>query len=137
MASRFLLALVLAAALALVWRFGSRDRAPGTPSNPAMSPGARPGAGISVARPSTPAGTVLSPAEKAARVAQIRRDYDEIRAKTSADFAAAGTSYPGGLNAFLRQLALLEREKRRDFAAVLDPGELEDLEMKEIGRAHV
>src|SRR6185503_5624018 len=38
-------------------------------------------------------------------------------------------NFPGGLNAFLRQLALLEREKHEDFAALLDPRELEDLEM--------
>jgi hypothetical protein len=35
------------------------------------------------------------------------------------------------LNGFLRQLALLEREKRQDFAAVLNAQELEELEMRE------
>lgn len=74
---------------------------------------------------------VLSAAEKAARIAKIKRDYDEIRTKASADYTAAGASFPGGLNAFLRQLALLEREKRADFATVLTPRELEDLEMRE------
>ncbi|MDO8540003.1 MAG: hypothetical protein Q7S40_06130 [Opitutaceae bacterium] len=74
---------------------------------------------------------VLSAAEKAARVGKIKKDYDEIRNKTAADYSAAGSSFPGGLNAFLRQLALLEREKRADFAAVLSPEELEDLELRE------
>lgn len=73
----------------------------------------------------------LSAAEKAARVAKIKRDYDDIRAKAAADYTAAGASFPGGLNAFLRQLALLEREKRADFAAVLDAAELEELEYRE------
>ncbi len=73
----------------------------------------------------------LSPAEKTVRIAEIKRDYDDIRAKASMDYTTAGTSFPGGLNAFLRQLALLEREKRLDFAAVLTPRELEDLEFRE------
>jgi len=76
-----------------------------------------------------PAG--LSMAEKTARVERIKRDYEEIRAKAAADYSAAGANFPGGLNAFLRQLALLEREKRADFAAVLTPRELEDLELRE------
>jgi hypothetical protein len=73
---------------------------------------------------------VLS-ADKLERLAKIRRDYDEIRMKMSAEFAAAGDKYPGGLNAFLKQLALLEREMHADFAAALTPGELEDYEMAE------
>jgi hypothetical protein len=73
----------------------------------------------------------LSPNEKSARIDKIKRDYDEIRAKASADYTAAGAGFPGGLNAFLRQLALLEREMRADFAAVLSPAELEDLEYRE------
>lgn len=71
------------------------------------------------------------PADKAARLEKIRRDYDEIRAKMSADFTAAGDKFPGGLNAFLKQLALLEREMHADFAAALTPLELEDYEMSE------
>jgi hypothetical protein len=47
-------------------------------------------------------------------IARIESDYDEIRAKAAADYAAAGKAFPGGLNAFLRQLALLEREKGAD-----------------------
>jgi hypothetical protein len=76
-----------------------------------------------------PAG--LTAAEKAARIEQIKRDYDEVRARVAADYTAAGASFPGGLNAFLRQLALLEREKRADFATFLTPQELEDLEYRE------
>jgi hypothetical protein len=132
MVSRLLLALVLVTAVVLWWRSRSHppDAVPGR--KPSVEQG-RPGDPL-LSRPNSPAvgdGRPPSPEEKAARVAQIRRDYDDIRAKASAEFAAAGTNYPGGLNAFLRQLALLEREKRRDLAAVLEPGELEDLEMRE------
>jgi hypothetical protein len=74
---------------------------------------------------------VLPAEEKAARIEKIKRDYDEIRTKASTDYSTAGNAFPGGLNAFLRQLALLEREKRADFAAILTPRELEDLEMRE------
>lgn len=70
-------------------------------------------------------------AEKAARVETIKRDYDEMRAKLAADYAAAGTKFPGGLNGFLKQLALLEREKRKDYAAFLTARELEDVEYRE------
>ena len=75
--------------------------------------------------------TGLSASEKEARVEKIRRDYDEITSKFSADYAAAGASFPGGLNAFLRQLALLAREKHADLAALLTPRELEDVEMRD------
>ncbi len=75
-----------------------------------------------------PAG--LSP-EKRERLAQIRRDYEEMRAKMSQEYGAAGEKFPGGLNAFLRQLALLEREMHADFAKTLTPQELEDYEMAE------
>jgi len=64
-----------------------------------------------------------------ARVAAIKRDYDEMTARFAAEFSAAGDNFPGGLNAYLRQLALLEREKWRDLAAVLPPGELEKLQL--------
>lgn len=80
---------------------------------------------------SAPAASPLSPAEKAARVEKIKKDYEEIRTKAAADYSAAGPKFPGGLNAFLRQLALLEREKRADLAAMLSPRELEDLELRE------
>lgn len=83
--------------------------------------------------PAEAAGAEAGPlsAAKAARVAQIKQDYDEVRAKAAADYAAAGKDFPGGLNGFLRQLALLEREKRADYAGILTPRELEDLEIKE------
>ena len=70
-------------------------------------------------------------AEKTARVEKIRRDYEEVRIKLSADYRAAGEKFPGGLNAFMRQLALLEREMHADFGAVLTPEELEDYELRE------
>lgn len=73
----------------------------------------------------------LSVEEKNGRVEKIRRDYEEMRAKVSADYAAAGVAFPGGLNGFLRQLALLEREMRADIAQVLTVAELEDYEMRE------
>lgn len=69
--------------------------------------------------------------EKAERVEKIRRDYEEVRIKLSADYRTAGEKFPGGLNAFLRQLALLEREMHADFAVVLTPRELEDYELSE------
>lgn len=89
--------------------------------------------------PGTPAESATTPlrdpirlaAAKVARVEKILRDYDEVRAKVALEYAAAGKAFPGGLNGFLRQLALLEREKRADLAAVLTPAELEDLELRE------
>ncbi len=75
------------------------------------------------------AGATGSAAEKSARADKIRRDYDEITKKISADYATAGDTFPGGLSAYLRQLALLQREKHADLAALLTPRELEDLEM--------
>lgn len=82
-------------------------------------------------QPTPPIARALTAEEKAQRIAQIKRDYDEVRAKIAAEYSAAGKDFPGGLNAFLRQLALLEREKRLDFAAVLDAAELEALEYRE------
>jgi hypothetical protein len=75
--------------------------------------------------------TGLSVAEKNARIEKISRDYDDITAKISADYSAAGDKFPGGLNAFLRQLALLAREKHADLAAFLTPRELEDVELRD------
>ena len=72
----------------------------------------------------------LSP-DKWERIAKIRRDYDEIRVKMSADYSAVGDKFPGGLSAFLKQLALLEREMHADFARDLTPRELEDYELHE------
>ena len=73
----------------------------------------------------------LSSAEKNARIEKINRDYDEITGKISADYSAAGDKFPGGLSAFLRQLALLAREKHADLAAFLTPRELEDVELRD------
>jgi hypothetical protein len=73
----------------------------------------------------------LSAAEKSARLEKIRADYDEITAKISTDYGVAGDKFPGGVNAFLRQLALLAREKHADLAAFLTPRELEDVEMRD------
>ena len=68
---------------------------------------------------------------QAARLEKIRRDYEELRLQALHDYGAAGEAYPGGLYAFLRVLALLERERRSDLAAVLPPDELEALEWRE------
>ena len=96
---------------------------PGTVSQPGPPARARP--------PEAATTKALSVEEKQARIDKIKKDYDDIRARTSAEYSAAGAAFPGGLNAFLRQLALLEREKRTDLAAVLTPAELEDLELRE------
>jgi hypothetical protein len=130
------LALLMIGALVIWWRSArvERTRSVGrTPEKNAAvtAPAAHPIPEPKRARPPETANRPLSAAEKAARVEKIKRDYDEIRTKASADFSAAGTNFPGGLNAFLRQLALLEREKRADLAAVLSAAELEDLEMRE------
>jgi hypothetical protein len=81
--------------------------------------------------PGAAGSAALSVAEKNARVEKIKRDYEEIRGKASAEYSAAGANFPGGLNAFLHQLGLLEREKRADLAKILSPDELENLELRE------
>ncbi|MSU48843.1 MAG: hypothetical protein EXS37_07120 [Opitutus sp.] len=130
--STFAGTVLLAMLLGVGWRWSIRDRrtAPVAPvgrmDQPAPATGAR-----RARPPEPPVPPTLTAAEKAARIDQIKRDYDEICAKASADYGAAGAAFPGGLNAFLQQLALLEREKRADFANVLSPRELEDLEMRE------
>ncbi len=142
MSRRALTALAVVAAvaggLAYFWRHGpSRSDPPAFTTPPvARQPAKRnaPPPAVEVPRarpPEPPVARGLSAEEKAARIEKIKRDYDEIRTKASTDYSAAGASFPGGLNAFLRQLALLEREKRADFAAVLSPQELEELEMHE------
>ena len=129
---------VVAVGIAVYWRRPAaspgQQKPVAVPASSASAPtaAALPPPPISRARPpESPAPRGLSAEEKAARIEKIKRDYDEIRAKASADYTAAGASFPGGLNAFLRQLALLEREKRADFAVVLSPQELEELEMHE------
>jgi hypothetical protein len=103
----------------------------GKPEMAPMEPKVEPRLSIKRPPPPEPPAGPLSAAERAARIEKIKRDYEEIRAKASTDYSTAGAGFPGGLNAFLRQLALLEREKRSDFAAILPPQELEDLEMRE------
>ena len=123
-------ALLLVGGGVVVWRWPSETSAPRaiTTTNGPRPP---PRAVVPDLGPRDPAPTTLTPAEKTARVDRIRRDYDEVRTKAATDYAAAGLAFPGGLNAFLRQLALLERELHHDYAAVLAPRELEDLEMRE------
>lgn len=133
------LAVIVAAGAAVavwVWRtkHGAGASAP-PPGGPTATPepvrGGRTAATVpATVGPGAAAGGGLS-ADKVARIDKIRRDYDEIRTKMSADYGAAGDKFPGGVSAFLKQLALLEREMHADFATVLTPGELEDYEMSE------
>ena len=108
-------AVALLAALALVsvrvWR-STNTSAEST--SPASGPGQAPVAKVLPAAKAfkAPAGAEAAgglSADQAARIEKIRRDYEEIRTKMSADFSAAGDKFPGGLNAFLKQLALLEQ----------------------------
>ena len=94
-----------------------KSPAESTPARAAKAPLAK--------RPAPAPGTDPA-AAKAARIKAILRDYDDIQARMSADYGSAGQSFPGGLNAFLRELALLDREKRADLAKVMTPRELED-----------
>ena len=99
---------------------------------PRVERGETGGVGGSRPRPEEPpAPKELSADARTERVKKILRDYQEIQAKMSADYGAAGQSFPGGLSAFLRQLALLEREKRADLAKAMTPQELEDYEIRE------
>ncbi len=132
--------LVVAVLLVVAGRRSAREReaaadaaarAASTPGPVAKKTGATAARGSGPAANPNPVPAPPTAAEKAALIAKIKRDYDEIRLKASADYTAAGASFPGGLNAFLKQLALLEREKRADFARVLTPRELEDLELRE------
>lgn len=86
---------------------------------------------VAPAAPVPPAASGQLSAEKTARVDKIKRDYEELAVKLGEAFAADAVNFPGGMNAYLRQLVLLEREKRADYAAVLTPAELEDLEFRE------
>lgn len=134
-------AVFLFAVVCALWWWSARGRLEPAVARPALTKPATPSRPDAAAEgaaarrrarpPEPPAPRSVSAEEKAARIEKINRDYDEIRAKSSADFSAAGASFPGGLNAFLRQLALLEREKRADLAAVLSPPELEDFELRE------
>jgi hypothetical protein len=64
------------------------------------------------------------PKDKADAVQRIAEDYAEMTAKVNA--STGGIMLPEDKE----QLALLEREKRADLAAVLTPQELEDYEMR-------
>jgi hypothetical protein len=68
---------------------------------------------------------------KAALLGKIAKDYEEMTTDAAAKFSLQGAAYPGGFSAYLRQLALLERSKWEDFAKVLTPRELENLQMLE------
>lgn len=133
-ARRFTWAVLLAAITAALW-LTSRPSAPprsgqAPVSNTSGADARQTGSSAEAGRGSG-AATPLSAEEKRARVERIKRDYDEVRTRAAADYAAAGGSFPGGLNAFLRQLALLEREKRADLATVLPAAELDELELVE------
>ena len=130
---------VIAAVLVAVGYFGLRRGVEKTESGESAAPATKPAAQTpssassqsTTRNTSVAAGAGSTPAERAALIEKIRHDYDEIRAKMSAEFAAAGAAFPGGVSAFLRQLALLEREMHADIAKVLPPRELEDYEMRE------
>jgi hypothetical protein len=79
----------------------------------------------------------LSPAEKSLRVESIKRDYEDLRVRTAAEFADIVGESADGLNAFLRQRALLEREMRADLAALLSPEELEEFDLRESAAGHI
>ncbi len=87
-------------------------------------------------QPIAPAPSVLSAEAKAALVARINRDYDAIRLALLAENAAHREA-AGDAHAFGRQLDLLERERRKDLAAVLTSRELEDLELRESPAGHL
>jgi hypothetical protein len=137
------LAIALVVAVGATWfaatRRGVPSEPPATPGVADASPTVRPkasnagsngAASLTPAAPAKPAGA-LSPDEKAARIAKIATDYEDIMAKAAADFSALGAAFPGGFNAYLRQLALLEREKWKDYAEFLTPRELEDLQFRQ------
>ena len=132
-------ALLLALALLLLLGGGVgywswQRRAPVVEPGAAVPTGETRGDGAGPAtsrRPKREPVTGLSAAEKTARAEKIRRDYDDITGKISIDYGTAGDAFPGGLNAFLRQLALLAREKHADLAALLTPRELEEIEMRD------
>lgn len=126
--------LVLVAVAAIWWWLVPEERAERLqPPTAAKAEGQHGKAARPEVAPSRAAGirTANTGAEKAARVEKIKRDYDEIRAKAAADFAAQGATFPGGLNGFLKQLALLEREKRKDYAAFLTAEEIEEVEYRD------
>lgn len=138
---KWVLFTAIALVIGLMLRFGARwgsfqkaSSPPRTPIAANANPNAGGGSGPGLTGVKSPRPPQLDPpsaAERLARADKIRRDYDEMTAKFSADYAAAGSAFPGGLSAYLRQLALLEREKHHDLAALLSPRELEDLELRD------
>lgn len=129
---------------AAVWL--ARERSPLAPAASESSPAhdgpsraaasslaARDRAGIAPAAeaPRIVATQAANERERALRVQRIQRDYDELRIQFLGAYGAAGESFPGGSRAFLRQLALLERERRADLGAALGVRALEDLELRE------
>jgi hypothetical protein len=74
---------------------------------------------------------VRRPVTKAERIEKINDDYDQLTLAVLGGLGADDKQNLGPSETFLRQLALLEHEKRRDLAAVLGPRELEDFELKE------
>lgn len=120
-------ALVTVFAVLAWWRKSAQKS--GVGSSPAVAPVAGALSGPTRTKPGPVAGETA--AGRMARAAKILRDYDEMTAKFSADYGAAGDKFPGGLNAFLQQLNLLRREKHADLAAVLTPDELAEFEFRE------
>jgi hypothetical protein len=131
--------LILATGAGIAWRQTGAARRPQPPAPVFRNSRAAPAPPVPARSPGPPlpAPTGLTPEQKARRIDKISHDYDEIRTRTAADYAAAGGSFPGGLNAFLRQLALLEREKRTDLATFLAVDELEAYERGQTPAGHL
>jgi len=68
--------------------------------------------------------TNFLPADKAAKVRDLDRDYSDLRAEVMAD------AHDFRMPADEQQLAYLEQEKRADLAAMLTPEELADYDMR-------
>ena len=77
------------------WRTWEAEMSRAVPAESAPATKARPTKTETAMSATTAAMPTSSPAERMARVEQIRKDYDEIRAKMSAEFAAAGAAFPG------------------------------------------
>jgi hypothetical protein len=129
------LALALVLGVALWWR---RRGVAAPPSPPPAARVAPPPAPVP-APPAMPRNPDFDPAArrrllgeaKAALLAKIAKDYEEMMNEVAAKFSAEGKTFPGGFPAYLRQLALLERSKWNDYAKALTPRELEDLQLME------
>jgi hypothetical protein len=62
---------------------------------------------------------------------KIKDDYDELTLAVLGGLGGDENGRAGPSDTLLRQLALLEQERRRDIAATMTPREFEDLELKE------